>query len=77
MIISGNLLKVQRRHFGISVVASLPFHNRWDSEKRTQLSGNLEDILKAFEVLDGICSIPSIFVEHLIFLGCHQSLLIL
>ena len=42
---------------------SLPFHICRDSEKHTQLSANLEDILKAFEVLDGTGSIPSIFCE--------------
>ena len=43
--------------------ASLPFHIRRDSEKRSQLSANLDDILKAFEVLDRTDSIPSIFCE--------------
>lgn len=43
--------------------ASLPFHIRRDSEKRSQLSANLDDLLKAFDVLDSTDSIPSIFCE--------------
>ena len=43
--------------------ASLSYHVRRESRKRSQLSANVDDILKAFEVLDGTDSIPSIFCE--------------
>ena len=43
--------------------ASLPFQVRRDSERRSQLVANLEDILRGFEVLDRTDSIPAIFCE--------------
>ena len=43
--------------------ASFPLEIRWDSEKRSQLMANVEDLLKAFEVLDSTDSIPPIFCE--------------
>ena len=45
------------------LTANLPFHSRRDSDKRSQLTANLEDIIQAFDVLDSSDSIPSIFCE--------------
>ena len=45
------------------VAASLPFQPRRDSDRRSQLVANFEDILKAFEILDSTDSIPPIFCE--------------
>ena len=38
----------------------LPFHHRRDSDNRTQLSANLDDILLAFDALDSNDSVPPI-----------------
>ena len=43
--------------------SALHFQNRRDSDKRSQLTANLEDILQAFEVLDSSDSIPNIYCE--------------
>ena len=43
--------------------ANLVFHARRDSDKRSQCIANLDDILKAFEVLDADNLIPLIFCE--------------
>ena len=41
----------------------LVFHSRCDSDKRSQLTANLDDILQALEVLDTSDSIPTICCE--------------
>ena len=43
--------------------SALHFQNRRDSDKRSKLTANLEDILQAFEVLDSSDSIPNIYCE--------------
>ena len=43
--------------------AGLSFHSRRDSDKRSQLVANLEDILQAFEALDSLDMIPDIYCE--------------
>ena len=40
--------------------ADLAFHVRRDSDKRTQLAANLDDIVQAFDVLDSSGLIPNI-----------------
>lgn len=45
------------------VAVNLSFHVRRDSDKRSQLSANLEDIIEAFDALDSSESIPSIYCE--------------
>ena len=45
------------------VAAKLPFHARRDSDKRSQLSADLEDIIVAFDTLDSTDSIPLIYCE--------------
>ena len=42
------------------VAAKLPFHARRDSDKHSQLSADLEDIIVAFDTLDSSDSIPPI-----------------
>ena len=43
----------------------LTFHSRRDSDNRSQLAANLDDILQAFEALDSISLIPVIYCEAL------------
>ena len=43
--------------------ASLSYHVRLESGQRSELSINVDDIFKAFEVLDGTDSIPYSFCE--------------
>lgn len=83
MIISVvSLLKVPRRHFGISLVAFwelLLFLSTFVGTLRSVPS--FQRILRIFWKLFKswmalVLFLPS-FVKHLIFLGCHQSLLIL
>ena len=62
------LLTAQRKTFGIAVqkelsAANLPFHARRDSDKRSQLIANLDDIIEAFDVLDSSDLIPPIYCE--------------
>ena len=45
------------------VAAKLPFQARHDSDKRSQLSADLEDIVVAFNTLDSSDSIPLIYCE--------------
>ena len=45
------------------MAANLAFHARRDSDKRSQLSANLVDIIQAFDALDSTDSIPSIYCE--------------
>ena len=45
------------------LAANLAFHARRDSDKRSQLSANLFDIIQAFDALDSTDSIPSIYCE--------------
>ena len=45
------------------VSAGLSFHSRRDSDKRSQLVANLEDILQAFQSLDSLNQVPSIYCE--------------
>ena len=42
---------------------SLVFHTRRDSDRRSQLAANLEDIIHFFEVLDSVGKIPPLFCE--------------
>ena len=42
--------------------ADLAFHVRRDSDKRTQLAANLDDIVQAFDVLDSSSLIPNIAI---------------
>ena len=46
-----------------SLLTSLPYLARRDSENRSQLMANLEDIVKAFDTLDASDSIPDMFCE--------------
>jgi hypothetical protein len=41
----------------------LVFHARRDSDNRSQLVANLDDIVQAFEVLDSSDTIPTIYCE--------------
>ena len=43
--------------------AGLPFHTRRESNKRSQLAANLDDILQALTVLDASELIPCIYCE--------------
>ena len=45
------------------MAANLPFHARRDSDKHSQLTANIEDIILAFDALDSSDSIPPIFCE--------------
>ena len=45
------------------VSAGLSFHSRRDSHKQSQLVANLEDILQAFQSLDSLNQVPSIYCE--------------
>ena len=46
-----------------NLLSSLPYQLRRDSDRRSQLAANTEDILKAFDTLDTTNSIPDIFCE--------------
>ena len=52
---------------GITVVVleanGLVFHARRDSDNRSQLVANLDDIVQALEVLDSSDTIPTIYCE--------------
>ena len=42
---------------------SFVFHVRRDSDKRSQLAANLDDILQMFDMLDSVARIPAIYCE--------------
>ena len=42
---------------------NLPFYARWDSENRSQLSANIEDLVAAFDALDSKDMLPEMFCE--------------
>ena len=42
---------------------NLPFQQRRDSDKRKQITADVEDLLLAFDALDSVDSIPPIFCE--------------
>ena len=48
---------------GALEVAALPFQIHRDSDKRSQLVANLDDISKASDIRDSTDSIPAIFYE--------------
>ena len=48
---------------GVLEANGLAFHARRDSDRRSQLAANLEDIIHFFEVLDSVGKIPPIFCE--------------
>ena len=43
--------------------AGLPYHSRRDSDRRSQIAANLDDIVQAFVVLDSSDLIPGIYCE--------------
>ena len=45
------------------MAANLPFQARRDSDKCSQLTANIEDLIQAFDTLDSSDSIPSIYCE--------------
>ena len=45
------------------MAANLPFQARRDSDKRSQLTANIDDIIQAFDALDSSDSIPCIYCE--------------
>ena len=45
------------------MAAKLPVHAKRDSNKHSQLSADLEDIIVAFDTLDSSDSIPLIYCE--------------
>ena len=46
-----------------NLLSSLPYQLRRDSDRRSQLAANTEDIFKAFDILKTTNSIPDIFCE--------------
>ena len=46
-----------------SYAVNLPFQARRDTDKHSQLTGNIEDLIQAFDTLDSSDSIPSIYSE--------------